>query len=88
MVNLKSFYMLFQSERLDLYQHHAEELISSGHAYHCFCSKERLKTLTYGYDKLCRSLSMRNVQEKLQGGEPYVIRLKVFILFEVQVILL
>lgn len=31
-----------QSERLPLYQRYAQELIDAGHAYHCWCTPERL----------------------------------------------
>ena len=34
-----------QSERKDTYMPYAEELIEKGHAYYCFCSKERLDSL-------------------------------------------
>jgi glutamyl-tRNA synthetase len=34
-----------QSERLHLYRPHAEALVASGHAYRCFCTKERLESL-------------------------------------------
>ncbi len=29
-----------QSERLEIYQKHAQELIGKGHAYYCFCTRE------------------------------------------------
>lgn len=34
-----------QSQRLDLYQEAAQQLVSSGHAYYCFCSQQRLELL-------------------------------------------
>ena len=34
-----------QSERLHLYRPHAERLVATGHAYRCFCTKERLESL-------------------------------------------
>ena len=51
-----------QSERLDTYQPFVEQLLASGHAYHCWCSTERLAEmrekqqaakLPTGYDRLC-----------------------------------
>jgi glutamyl-tRNA synthetase len=52
-----------QSERLDTYQPFVDQLIASGHAYHCWCSPERLAALreeqaqsklsVTGYDRLC-----------------------------------
>ncbi len=76
-----------QSERLDIYKKHALELVEKGHAYYCFCTKERLEELresqkaqgkpTTKYDKHCLSLSKEEIQEKLNSGIPYVIRLNV-----------
>src|SRR5574340_466827 len=31
-----------QSQRLDIYRQKAEELVTLGHAYYCFCTKDRL----------------------------------------------
>lgn len=75
-----------QSERLTTYQEKAEELVKSGKAYYCFCSKERLEKLREDqranhlppkYDKHCRNLSADEVAKKLKAGESHVIRLKV-----------
>lgn len=74
-----------QSHRLELYKKHSDILIESGHAYHCFCSKERLEEVrekqksdgfTPKYDGHCRHLSKTEVDEKLAEGLPHVIRLK------------
>ena len=32
-----------QSERMGMFKGYAEELVKSGHAYYCFCGKERLE---------------------------------------------
>jgi nondiscriminating glutamyl-tRNA synthetase len=75
-----------QSERLAIYQEHAEKLIASGHAYYCFCSVTRLAALREEqsankqapkYDKFCLSLSAEDVEERLASHEPHVIRLNV-----------
>jgi glutamyl-tRNA synthetase len=52
-----------QSERLDTYRPFVDQLVADGHAYHCWCSTERLaelraeqqasKTPVTGYDRLC-----------------------------------
>jgi glutamyl-tRNA synthetase len=51
-----------QSERLDTYQPFVERLLADGHAYHCWCTPERLgemrekqraNKLPTGYDRLC-----------------------------------
>jgi len=74
-----------QSERLPVYKKYAEELVEKGAAYYCFCTKERLDQLreqqikekkTPRYDKYCL-LQVKNAQERVAKGEPYVIRLNV-----------
>lgn len=74
-----------QSERLALYQRHAQELVDGGAAYFCFCSKERLasvraqqaqrKEITR-YDGLCRRIDPREATERAKT-EPHVVRQKV-----------
>ena len=72
-----------QSQRKDSYLPYAKQLVESGHAYYCFCTKERLdaareaaekKGETFRYDKHCLRLSREEIQEKLDAGVPYVIR--------------
>ncbi len=68
-----------QSERKDIYKIYAEKLIELGGAYYCFCTKERLESLTdengnRKYDKHCLSLSKEEVAKRIANGEPYVIR--------------
>ena len=70
-----------QSERLPIYREYAEKLVELGHAYYCFCSKERLESLhdedgLGGYDRHCRNLSREEVEAELKKGTPYVIRQK------------
>ncbi|NMA64785.1 MAG: glutamate--tRNA ligase [Clostridiaceae bacterium] len=74
-----------QSERKDTYLPHAEELIKNGHAYYCFCTKDRLDNLrkecerknqTYMYDRHCLNLSEEEIKENLKNNVPYVIRQK------------
>ena len=72
-----------QSERKSMYLPFAEQLIKSGHAYRCFCTKEELEERraaaaergeTFKYDKHCLHLSEAEIQAKLDAGVPYVIR--------------
>ena len=81
-----------QSERKHLYQAYAEELIASGNAYYAFDSAEVLehhrkeheakgKTFIYNAHnrlKLSNSLSLLedDVQERIEKGDPFVIRFK------------
>ncbi len=74
-----------QSQRVEIYLQHAEELIRRGHAYYCFCSPERLeqvrqeqqkrKALPH-YDGTCRLLTAEEAARRAQSGEPHVIRFK------------
>ncbi len=75
-----------QSERKDTHSKHIEYLIDNGHAYHCFCSPQRLKELrakqiqnkeTPRYDGHCLNLSPKEIKVKIDRGDSYVIRLKV-----------
>ncbi|MGE4157771.1 MAG: glutamate--tRNA ligase [Planctomycetota bacterium] len=75
-----------QSERLPLYKKRCEELVSSGKAYRCFCTKERLDELKElqrkmksgsGYDGHCRYMDPAEVSRRLAAGEPHVVRLRV-----------
>ncbi len=68
-----------QSERKAIYDEYAKKLVELGGAYYCFCSKERLESLTDDkgnrkYDKHCLKLSKEEVEARIAAGEPYVIR--------------
>ena len=76
-----------QSDRtkLGIYEKYAKQLIESGHAYYCFCTKERLESLKTAegdkeyamYDKHCLHLSKEEIESNLEKGVPHVIRLNV-----------
>lgn len=75
-----------QSERIPLYQQHAQILLDKGAAYRCFCTPERLNELKNrqailkqppGYDGHCRELTPEALAENLKNNAPFVIRLKV-----------
>ncbi len=64
-----------QSERLDRYTPYVDRLLESGHAYHCWCSTERLAQMREaqqkskkptGYDRLCVGKT-RDERAKLPG---------------------
>jgi ribosomal protein S10 len=76
----------FQSERLEIYKKYADELITNGHAYHCFCTSQRLEEMRKGqearkqapmYDRTCAKLSPDDIAQKLKEGIPHVIRMKI-----------
>ncbi|MBV8725348.1 MAG: glutamate--tRNA ligase [Candidatus Eremiobacteraeota bacterium] len=75
-----------QSERSEIYRRYADELVSRGQAFPCFCSEARLHEMRAAqraaaepsrYDGLCLTLSPGDVQRRISAGEPYVIRLRV-----------
>lgn len=74
-----------QSERLAIYHEHAEKLIAAGHAYYCFCTKERLEELRKfqelnklapGYDGHCRDVDAVESAKRVAFGEMHVVRMK------------
>jgi glutamyl-tRNA synthetase len=76
----------YQSERLDTYQHYANQLVGEGHAYRCYCSPQRLAALReqqleqkqdVGYDRHCRHLTAAQHAKYQAEGITPVVRLKV-----------
>ena len=74
-----------QSGRKDIYMEYAKKLIDLGHAYYCFCSREKLAALKeeserqgkqYKYDRHCLNLTSEETERKLAEGVPFVIRQK------------
>ena len=75
----------FQSERLELYQQAAEQLIKQEDAYYCYCSSQRLEEMRAeqvkrkqppGYDRHCRDLSEPERAQKAADGIMPVVRFK------------
>lgn len=69
-----------QSERTELYQKYAHQLIESSSAYKCFATPEELaemRSLKRGYDRRYRNLSDEESKNFETMGRPYTVRLKV-----------
>lgn len=83
-----------QSERKEIYQKYAQQLIADGKAYYAFDTEQDLEAMrerlkkedainqqygisTRGQMKNSLTLNAEEVKQKLNAGEPYVIRLKV-----------
>lgn len=79
-----------QSERLDIYKHYANILLESGWAYRAFDTPEEIEEmrkrlseakLDSKYDRMNMknelTMSQRDVNELINKGTPYVIRLKI-----------
>lgn len=74
-----------QSERLELYQQYAEQLIESGDAFYCFCTpeelnKQRKEQKQRGekprYAGTCRHIPLEEARQRVANGEKHVIRFK------------
>jgi glutamyl-tRNA synthetase len=74
-----------QSERKEIYQESARQLVETGHAYYCFCQPQRLEQvrqeqlrnkLPVRYDGTCRRLAPQEAERRVAAGEPHVIRFK------------
>lgn len=75
-----------QSERAEIYQKYAKELVEKGHAFPCFCTSERLDEVraqqmankeTPRYDGHCMHIAPEVAQRRIADGESHVIRMKV-----------
>ena len=77
-----------QSDRAEIYQTYAKDLIRKGLAYPCFCTHEELEELRtkqeadkirtgyHGEWAKCRNLDFGKVKELVENGVPFVVRLK------------
>lgn len=75
-----------QSKRTAIYKEQVQKLIDEGHAYRCFCTKERLDEMRERqaankqapmYDRKCLDLPQSEIEEKIKAGEKFVIRQKI-----------
>jgi glutamyl-tRNA synthetase len=75
-----------QSERLATYRPYVDRLLAEGHAYHCWCSTERLAQMREiqqktkqptGYDRLCHGLSEEERRESPGFSSTPVVRMLV-----------
>jgi glutamyl-tRNA synthetase len=74
-----------QSQRLDIYNHWANEFLKNGFAYHCYCTTEELEArreeqreqnLPPGYDGRCRDLTSAEIESFIAAGRKPVIRMR------------
>ena len=73
----------YQSQRLDLYQQHADQLLADGHAYKCYCTPEEVQAgrearVEAGkspmYDRRCRDLDESQRQACEAEGRRFSLR--------------
>lgn len=74
-----------QTERLEIYKKYTDQLVAEGKAYYCFCTAEELeaerqeqmdKGETPVYSGKCADLPKETVEQYLQEGRPYVVRIR------------
>ena len=78
----------YQSDRAEIYQTFAKELIRKGLAYPCFCTEEENAALReqqeaekanpgyHGKWAKCRNLTMEEIEANVAAGKPFVLRFR------------
>ena len=75
-----------QSERKEIYQKYADQLIASGKAFRCFCSEEELNAKREAaeaagvdpkYDGTWRNADAAEIQKQLDNNVPFTVRFQV-----------
>jgi len=75
-----------QSERRDIYRGFADRLLADGHAFKCYCTRERLDAMRHSqrvagvqpkYDGLCLHLTPEQIAASDAAGTEHVLRMKV-----------
>jgi glutamyl-tRNA synthetase len=78
--------VVYQGANLERHRADALRLLDSGDAYRCFCTPEQLdqrrrETVagheTFKYDRRCDRLSPDEVKERLDRGDPFVVRFRI-----------
>ncbi|MBQ8784026.1 MAG: glutamate--tRNA ligase [Clostridia bacterium] len=78
-----------QSQRAEIYQAVAKDLVKKGLAYPCFCTAEELSAIREQQEKgdaliwgyfgkwaKCRDLTFEEIEENIKAGKPYVLRFR------------
>jgi nondiscriminating glutamyl-tRNA synthetase len=75
-----------QSERLEIYRQHTQQLLLEGKAYRCFCTAEELELerqaalrehRTQVYSGKCKTVTVTEAERRAANGEPFAVRLAV-----------
>ena len=75
-----------QSDRYEIYQKYAQQLLDDDKAFRCFCSEEELgevrqqqlaRSETARYSGKCRHLSAAELEPRLKSKAPFTLRLRV-----------
>jgi glutamyl-tRNA synthetase len=74
-----------QSDRFEIYQAYARQLVQAGKAFPCFCTPERLdwvrteqqsRKVSTHYDGTCRNLTPEEAANRIANGEKHVVRFR------------
>jgi len=77
---------VLQSDNIQAHRHAVDTLLKEHKAYRCFCTKEILEkekekaareNRPYRYSGVCRNLTEKEIQQKLDQNLPFTVRLKV-----------
>ena len=77
--------IVYQSQRVDRYRRYARQILESGYGYRCFCTPEELEHARLNaraekgslhYDRRCLRLSEQEIEERLNVGQKFAVRLK------------
>jgi glutamyl-tRNA synthetase/nondiscriminating glutamyl-tRNA synthetase len=75
-----------QSERLDIYRRHTEQLLAEGKAYRCFCTPEELEAerklaaaehRPQIYSRKCLAIPAAESEARAEAGEHFAVRLQI-----------
>jgi len=78
--------IVYQSSRLDHYRKFARQLLESGHAYRCFCSRDQLEKvrqqaraekMSHPPRDHCRDLDEHETDARISAGESFSIRIRI-----------
>jgi glutamyl-tRNA synthetase len=76
----------FQTQRMELYRSAAQRLVTGGHTYYCFCTKEQLEKRRAEahaagrpprYEGTCRKLAPAEAERRYAAGEACAVRFAV-----------
>jgi len=78
--------VVYQGANLERHQHDAYRMLESGTAYRCFCTAQELderrreaesRKESFKYDRRCDRLTSEEIEERVNAGEPFVIRFRI-----------
>ena len=78
--------VVYQGANLERHQRDARTMLDAGAAYRCFCTPEELdqrrkdaeaRKESFKYDRRCDRLSAAEVERRVAGGDPFVIRFRI-----------